>query len=252
MPTDERAPATSVDQLSRHTDGVASRDAWSSIWSLARVESALAGVVLVAALLIGSFLIPMSVDNIAASNAAGERVVASVAEHPDRVRVGYLLWVMALLCVGPATAHLRRLAPGRGRTLTEVGLRLIRVGSLCGALGNTFAPLILSSTVAFDRTTMGAFVHHHETSTTSWVLLAGYALLLLGGIVLAIGLSRARTISRWLAIPLGLAIGAIFPLRFGWQLSMLAVVIAVTLFLAWRASFGAQATDGPATVLSAA
>jgi membrane protein implicated in regulation of membrane protease activity len=55
---------------------------------------------------------------------------------------------------------------------------------------------------------------------------------LLGG-----GLSRARRISRWLAIPLGLSIGAMMPLRFGWQLGTLAILVAITLFLAWRASF---------------
>src|SRR5579884_3785736 len=128
-----------VDQDVRPSPATAMRRSALRGMSFAQIESGLAGLVMVSSLMISSLLVPMAVDDVAGSKHAGVRIVALTAEHPDRIRVGYLIALIALLCVGPATSHLQRLAPDRGHMLTDLGLRFIRIGSLFGAIGNAFA-----------------------------------------------------------------------------------------------------------------
>jgi hypothetical protein len=168
-------------------------------------------------LIVAGLLVPSAVDHIADSDAYGTTKVLVAARHATEVRVGYLALVVALLCIAPATRRVLLFAPGRGAALVNVAWRLIAVGASAGAVGNAFVPLIVPSAAAYDPAVMGAFIHHHETSAASFAILGVYLLLPVGALLLIVGLVRAATIPWWGAVPLGLSLGAITPLRLGPQ-----------------------------------
>lgn len=193
-----------------------------------------ASVVLPLGLILAGILVPSTVDRVSTSDAIGTAKVMATANHPARVRVGYLLLVTALLCVPAATRQVLRLAPTRGAALVEIGWRLVSIAAAAGAVGNAFAPLVLPSTVDFDPTLMGRFVHHHETSTASYAIIGVYLLLTIGAIVLLVGLLRAGTIPWWLAALLCVTLGVITPLRLGPQAIVDGMLLGVALLFLHR------------------
>jgi hypothetical protein len=127
------------------------------------------------------------------------------------------------------------LARGRGASLVAIGWRLVAVGSAGGAVGNAFAPLVVPSTAGFDPVLMGRFVHHHETSAASLAILAVYALLPVGAVVLLVGLWRTAALPRPVAVALAVSLGAITPLRLGPQAVVDGLVLAAALAALHRA-----------------
>jgi hypothetical protein len=200
-----------------------------------RLTGGVAAVVAVASLLVASFLVPSAVDAVATNEQQGLDVVRVTAAHPTAIRVGFLLVVLGLLCLGPAVRGLRALAPDRGRVATGVGWRLVAVGSAAGAVGNAYATLVLPSTAGLDPAVMATFVHRHETSAASFAILAFYALLPIGGVLLTVGLIRARTVPWWQPLLVGIPVVAFMPAPLGPVSAVLALAAGAGLALQWRA-----------------
>lgn len=185
---------------------------------------------LVAGLTAASLLVPSVVDAVATDVAAARPIVAAVAEHPLAVRAGFLCWVAAALCIPSATRPWREAAVERGSRAAEIGWRMICVGACGAAVGNAFAPAILPSVLVLPPEAAAMFVHAHETSRASFVILGVYALLPIGALPFAIGIARSAVMPVWRAAMLGVALFGIMPAPLGPLSLALTACFAVALF----------------------
>jgi hypothetical protein len=191
---------------------------------------------LVAGLAAASLLVPSGVDAVATDVAAARPIVAAVAQHPLAVRMGFLCWVAAALCIPSATRPWREAAVERGSWAAEIGWRMICVGACGAAIGNAFAPAILPSVLVLPAEEAAMFVHAHETSGASFAILAVYALLPIGAVPFAIGVGRSGVVPVWRAAALGLALFGVMPTPLGPFSLALAACFAVALF--WPGRLG--------------
>lgn len=193
-----------------------------------------AAVTFIGALAASSLLADPAVDAVAQDREQARTIVDAVAAHPTQVRLSFLFIVIALACIGPVVRPFRRLAPERGALLTELGYRGMCIGSIAAAVGNAYAPLVLASTAGLDRDVMADFALANETSAASYAILAVYALLPIGAILMAVGLFRAHTLPWWQPMLFGVAFAAIMPCPIGPASLVLTVGFAVVLVVLRR------------------
>ena len=195
--------------------------------TIERATAIAAAVAAPLGLAVGGVLVPSAVDHVTPDDAYGRLKVVVTSHHLAGVRIGFLGIIVTLLCLAPATRRVLLFAPERGAVLTGIGWRLVAIGGAAGAVGNAFAPLIVPSTVGFDPDVMGAFIHHHETSSTSYAIIAVYALLAPGALVLFLGLLRAGQAPWPASALLALSLGAVLVLHLGPQAIADAIALGV-------------------------
>jgi hypothetical protein len=172
-------------------------------------------IIVVAGIVAATVLVPSSVDAVPLDHEQALAIVREVARDPGRIRAGFFAIVVFMALLGPAIRPLRRLAPSRGAVCTEVGYRLISIGSIAAAVGNSFAPLTLSSSVGLDENVMADFFQGNSTSFASFAILAVYGLLPIGSIVLTVGLLRTGAVPAWQPIVLGIGLFGLMPSPLG-------------------------------------
>jgi hypothetical protein len=178
-------------------------------------------------LLVASVTANSTVDSVAMSHDQARGIVDAVNLNPDLIRIGFLAVVLALACIGPVVAPLRELAPDRGRGLVVWGHRLMWTGAIAGAIGNAFAPLVLGSVAGLDRDVMATFIQNNETSWVSYALLALYALLAVGTVLVAVGLVRAGTAPIWQILLFAVVFVAFLLLSLGIESIVLTILFAI-------------------------
>jgi hypothetical protein len=191
-------------------------------------------VIFFVTMVVASLTANPTVDAVALTHEQARTIVDEVNLNPDLIRIGFLCIVVMLLSIGPIVRPLRSLAPSRGSALAEIGYRLICIGSVFGAVGNAYAPLVLGSVAGLDRDVMASFVLNLETSWPSFLILGFYALLPVGTVLLGVGLIRASTVPVWRIILFVVVFFAIMPIPFGYGSLALAVLFAVVYLVLMR------------------
>jgi hypothetical protein len=144
--------------------------------------------------------IPAHVDELPTSSAKMARTLDIVAEHPFATRLGFFAFAVGMLLLIPAMGALRQMTDHepRGRTLVDVGSRLVAVAASALAIGNSFGPASEPSAIrpGLPRAVMVDYMRHHLLNGWDWAIIAFYPLMTVGALVLGFGLWRGRVLSR--------------------------------------------------------
>jgi hypothetical protein len=156
--------------------------------------------------------------------------VATIAAHRGQFLAGTLLFALGAAALIPGTLALAQLARARGAAFMTTGAAMIALGGGClaVALGSFGIVGYVGTEAGVPRDGLIAFVDHADNSAlfgALWVIGVGS---LIGMIVCAIGLLRARTVPRWEAILLIVAP----PLAFFGNSGVLGAVLGLPLIVA--------------------
>jgi hypothetical protein len=150
------------------------------------------------------------------SNGSGAQALAAIAANAGEQRLGTLLdWTFAVVIMVAVVFVAAGVSGGRGATLTAVGACLTAVGDIFHgaviAVGLVAADMVTSGS---DRTQMGALVDRMNADPyVGGLLLPLMITFVLGLVIFAFGLWRARVTSIWPAVLIvaGAAIQALAP-----------------------------------------
>jgi hypothetical protein len=168
-------------------------------------------VVTAAYFLAGLFVTPPGLGN-----GSGAQALAAIAANAGEQRLGTLLdWIFAIAIMVAVIFITAGVGGGRGATLTAVGACLTAVGDIFHgavvAVQLIAADMVSSGT---DRAQMGALVDRINSDPyVGGLLLPLMITFVLGLVILAFGLWRARVIPIWPAVLIlaGVAIQAVAP-----------------------------------------
>jgi hypothetical protein len=139
-----------------------------------------------------------------ATGAAAE--FASIAQHPDRYYAYTLLQLIGTALFVPLLVLLMQLARSRAPRFAIVGAGLMQVGALIG-VADAGTQLVYWQAAAGDPSQMTALFQRYESAAAANVIfMVGGISLMVGSLLLATALFRARVAPTWAAacLPLGL------------------------------------------------
>lgn len=155
-------------------------------------------------------------------------LLTEVAADPSRFRLSILLQLVAVLLLVPGLAALPRLFPGRGAVLGHLGIGLLTL-NMFGNLGDAASGSTLSAIASGGVTDQKVAILDGVAREPVFTVIQLMVLIgLLGFVLLAVGLFRARTV-HWAVptlllatlvsffVPITEAVGGILlVLAFGW------------------------------------
>jgi hypothetical protein len=193
--------------------------------------------------IVACLTIPSGVDELPTSSAKMARILDIVAEHPFATRLGFLAFAVGMLLLIPAMGALRHITghEPRGRTLVDVGTRLVAVAAGALAIGNSFAPASEPSAVrsSLPREVMVDYMRHHLLNGWDWTIIAFYPLMAVGAVVLGVGLWRGRVVSRTVVLLLAVPLFILVVPPLSPPAAVIGITLEVAFLLILRASRGA-------------
>jgi hypothetical protein len=133
--------------------------------------------------------------------------LADNAAHHGQLLLAIACGLVASILFIPAFFALMNPVRRRGTALTHVGGGLALLGNALSGLALVGVWFILyeASSPGVDRASLVPFIHHATQDPVGAPFMAGHYFFVLGIILLAVGLIRARVGYRWAAACLGLA-----------------------------------------------
>lgn len=206
---------------------------------------------LTAAMILGPACIVLGhLLNVNASEAP-ERYVHDITAHHAAFILGSVIVSAGAFLMIPAMAGMMRLAPSRGGALVTTGAVLASISAAALGAGTLMLGVVMGMLVpahASLAVQVDQVGNHSSIGSLPFTLAPG---LMIGTLLVAIGLFRARLMRRWPAILLGISVVPVFVAPSGGALGAvlhlpLGIAIAALGLEVWRA--GGRADQGsPAT-----
>lgn len=129
----------------------------------------------------------------------GMREIVAVAAHRGRFYASGILFGLGIALVAVGIGQVYRLVDRRGSVWTTVGGLMMQVGGMLAAAAITIWTLAVTvaSYDSLNRTAMAQWDHTVNNSGASGWPWLGFIAFSAGGLVLGVGLLRARTVPIW-------------------------------------------------------
>lgn len=162
-------------------------------------------------------------------------LVAAVADAPGRFYAANLLGALGLVMLTCVALAVIRLVPGRGRGLATGGGLLLMLGSIAAAAGVFMYGAVVSVLVESESTATAVRLQEvlGDSARTGLTFLIGFPAFLLGMVLCAAALLRARTVP-W-AVPALIVLGLVGVVALGEASPILATAADVLLAAACAA-----------------
>lgn len=172
---------------------------------------------------------------------SGVEELTKVAAHPNRFFAGSLLFGLSIGLVAAGIGQVYRLIDRKGAVWATVGGIAMQVGGMLAGAGILMysGAVYVASKPGLDRAAMAKWdVAANHSAATGW-LFTGFFAFVLGGVVLGIGLLRARTVPIWQ--PILLMVGVVLVMVLQPDNSLLGTLVGLPLVvglisLAWSVS----------------
>lgn len=172
--------------------------------------------------------------------------IAEIAAHPARFYVYALFGLLGLILLVPALIGLAALASDRAPRLAWAGVVLSLGGTLI-AIGDATVELLIwqMGATGADRGQMAALLSRYQDTTGSALpFTIGGLALVVGVILLAVALVRARAVPAWAAA--GLVIGVVANIAAYTASSVAALIVSSVVLLVALAPVGVRLLTGDA------
>jgi hypothetical protein len=176
--------------------------------------------------------------------------LAVITQHPARYYAFAIFTLAGIMLLVPAFLGLMQMTRDRAPRLGNIGGSLALVGTLI-ATGDAASQLIVwqMGAPAADRAQMAALLHRYDnTLGSSLVFTIGGLALLVGVVVLAIGLRKARAVPGWVAV--GMPVGIFLNIAGFTAASAGTLIVSSVVLLAALGSVGWRVLVKPADSLA--